>query len=353
MAGSSGIRAARQVGLRYTTDDRPGISRIEERGEFQYRSVRGKPVRDQRTLARIASLVIPPAWTDVWICPHANGHLQASGRDARGRKQYLYHPRWREIRDATKFCRMLEFGAALPRIRRRVQRDLRRPENDQTRVAALVVRLLETTGIRVGNEEYARMNGSFGLTTLRSRHVRIRGAEVQFHFRGKSGKEHHVAVNDRRLARLVKRCQDLPGQELFQYVDAQGRRKKIGSMEVNAYLRECSGQDFTAKDFRTWIGSVLAAQGLLREGQAESDTQSKQVLLKVVREVAKELGNTVAVCRDCYIHPAILEAYAAGTLAGACGADKGKAAKNHRGLLAAENALLHTLAVLARRNKAA
>jgi DNA topoisomerase-1 len=352
MEASQVIRQARKVGLRYTTDDRPGISRVSYHGGFRYLSARGKPIHSARTLARIRSLVIPPAWTDVWICPQPNGHLQASGRDARGRKQYRYHPRWREIRDATKFYRMLEFGAALPRIRRRVQRDLRRQHNDQVRVAALVVRLLETTGIRVGNEEYARQNHSFGLTTLRDRHVEIRGAEIQFHFRGKSGKEHHVAVNDRRLARLVKRCQDLPGQELFQYVDDQGRRRTVGSAEVNAYLRECSGQDFTAKDFRTWIGSVLAAQGLLREGQANSKTQGKQILVKVVREVASELGNTAAVCRNCYIHPAILEAYAAGTLVGACAAS-GEADKVQRGLLAAEATLLHALSRLIPRTREA
>jgi DNA topoisomerase-1 len=322
-------------------------------GGFEYLSTRGKLIHNARTLARIRSLVIPPAWTDVWICPQPNGHLQASGRDARGRKQYRYHPRWREIRDATKFYRMLEFGAALPRIRRRVQHDLRRPQNDQVRVAALIVRLLETTGIRVGNEEYARQNQSFGLTTLRDRHVEIRGAEIQFHFRGKSGKEHHVAVNDRRLARLVKRCQDLPGQELFQYVDDQGRRKAIGSAEVNAYLRECSGQDFTAKDFRTWIGSVLAAQGLLREGPPDSATQGKQVLVKVIREVARELGNTAAVCRNCYIHPAILEAYAAGTLMGACTCANGQTDKVRRGLLAAEATLLQALVTLTRQGRAA
>lgn len=347
------IRAARKVGLRYTSDVRPGIQRRKCGSGFRYLTTRGRPIHDARTLERIRSLVIPPAWTQVWICPFSNGHLQASGRDDRGRKQYLYHPRWREIRDATKFYRMLEFGAALPRIRRRVQRDLRRPHNDQTRVAALVVRLLETTGIRVGNKEYAQENQSFGLTTLRDRHVRVRGSELQFHFRGKSGKEHHVAVNDRRLARLVKRCQDLPGQELFQYQNGDGRRRTIGSAEVNAYLRECSGQDFTAKDFRTWIGSVLAAQGLLREGPADTDTQSKQVLAKVIRDVARELGNTVAVCRACYIHPAILEAYAAGTLIGACAAGNGRAGRVYRGLLASEATLLAALATLSSPAKAA
>lgn len=345
------IRTVRQVGLRYTSDQSPGIFRLRRGNGFHYVTARGKPVSDERTLARIRSLVIPPAWTQVWICPHANGHLQASGRDARGRKQYKYHSKWREIRDATKYHRLLDFGAALPRIRRRVKRDLKRPKHDRIRVAALVVRLLETTGIRIGNDEYAKQNQSFGLTTLKDKHVRVNGSELEFHFRGKSGVEHHVAVNDRRLAQLVKHCQDLPGQELFQYRDEHGRRHKIGSADVNQYLRDITGQDFTAKEFRTWIGSVLAAQCLSNEAPPRSPTHGKRVLVKVVREVAHNLGNTVAVCRACYIHPAIMDAYLAGTLAGIC-TTAANGAKPTRGLLAAEAGLLAALAALAQKRAA-
>jgi DNA topoisomerase-1 len=268
-----------------------------------------------RDLTRIRSLVIPPAWTDVWICPDPRGHLQATGRDARGRKQYRYHPRWREVRDEDKYGRLAEFGRALPAIRRRVARDLGRQGLPREKVLAAVVKLLETTFIRVGNDEYARQNRSFGLTTMRDGHVRVTGSKVKFLFRGKSGVQHELELDDRRLARIVRQCRDLPGQELFQYLDASGRPVDVGSDDVNAYLKEITGTDFTSKDFRTWAGTVLAAQLLCVCEPCASATAGKKAIVTAIDQVAKRLGNTRAVCRKCYVHPAVIDAYLDGSIA--------------------------------------
>jgi DNA topoisomerase I len=313
------IHAARTAGLRYVSDGGPGIRRLSSGRGFRYVGPDGKAVRDAEALARIRSLAIPPAWTDVWICPRADGHLQATGRDARGRKQYRYHPRWREVRDGTKYDRMVAFALALPRLRARIDEDLRRRGLPREKVLAAVVRLLETTHIRVGNDEYAKQNGSYGLTTLRDRHADIDGATVRFRFRGKSGVRHDVALTDRRLARVVGRCQELPGQELFQYVDDDGQVRDVTSADVNDYLRDMTGQEFTAKDFRTWAATVLAAHTLVGFEAASSQTEAKRKIVAAVAAVAERLGNSKAVCRKCYIHPAVFDAYLDGSLAGAIG----------------------------------
>jgi len=309
------IEDAREAGLRYVSDESPGIRRRREGDTFAYLTPAGEAMSDPTTLDRIRALAIPPAWTDVWICPVANGHIQATGRDAKGRKQYRYHDRWRAVRDENKYGRMVEFARALPRIRRRVDRDLRRRGMPREKVLAAVVRLLETTLMRVGNEEYARENRSFGITTLRGRHARVRGAKVGFVFRGKAGKEHQVSIDDRRLARIVKQCQDMPGQELFQYVEADGTRKRIDSDDVNQYLRETTGEDFTAKDFRTWAGTVLAARALQELQQFDSEAQAKRNVLEAIESVARQLGNTRAISRKCYVHPAVVESYMDGSMA--------------------------------------
>ena len=315
------VAAARVGGLRYVSDRRPGIRRRRAGAGFVYLDARGRPVRNAAVLRRIRALVIPPAWQDVWICPLANGHLQATGRDARGRKQFRYHARWRQVRDETKYARMIAFAAALPRIRTRVQEDLARPGLPREKVLATVVRLLESTFIRVGNAEYARDNESYGLTTLRDRHVRVDGPQLHFRFRGKSGKEQTVRISDRRLARIVRRCRDLPGQDLFQYIGDDGVQRAVGSSDVNAYLREIAGEDFTAKDFRTWAGTVLAALALQACARADSPALAKRHIVQAIQETAKQLGNTPAVCRKCYVHPAVLEAYLDGvTLTPASGA---------------------------------
>jgi DNA topoisomerase-1 len=307
--------AARAAGLHHVDDTGPGLRRLR-RGPaaFRYVDAAGRPVRDRETLARIKSLGIPPAWQNVWVCPDPRGHIQATGRDARGRKQYRYHPDWRAVRDGTKYGKMIDFGAALPALRERTERDLGLPGLPRAKVIATVVRLLEGTLIRVGNEEYAKQNGSFGLTTMRDRHVKIDGADLHFRFRGKSGVEHVVDVHDRRLARIVRQCRELPGQELFQYVDAEGQRHSIGSADVNDYLREATGQDFTAKDFRTWAGTVLALMALQELEACDSKAQAKRNVVEAVRHVAARLGNTPSVCRKCYIHPAVLDAYLDGTM---------------------------------------
>jgi DNA topoisomerase-1 len=272
-------------------------------------------MRDLATLRRIRSLAVPPAWTHVWICPIPHGHIQAAGRDARGRKQYRYHLRWREVRDQTKYARLIDFGKALPRIRERVEQDLARPGLPREKVLAAVVRLLETTLIRVGNEEYARQNHSYGLTTLRSQHVTIEGTRLRFEFRGKGGKHHVVGITDRRLARVVRRCQEMPGHELFQYLDDEGKRQSIDSADVNAYLREIGGDDFTAKDFRTWGGTILAAFALAAQAASREDSNLKRQLAEAIREVARRLGNTAAICRKCYIHPEVIAAHTEQALA--------------------------------------
>jgi DNA topoisomerase-1 len=308
------VAAARAAGLRYVRDDRPGIRRVRRGGGFGYTDPDGRSVTDEETLGRIRALAIPPAWTDVWICPSPNGHLQATGRDAKGRKQYRYHPRWREVRDETKYDRMVAFGLALPRLRARVEADLARPGLPREKVLATVVRLLETTLVRVGNSEYARANGSFGLTTLRDRHVEVEGGTVRFAFRGKSGVRHRIDVRDRRLAQVVRRCRDLPGQELFQYVDDGGATRAVDSADVNEYLREAAGEEFTAKDFRTWAGTVLAARALEEFRAFDSEAQARRNVVAAVESVAKRLGNTPSVCRKCYVHPAVVDAYLDGTL---------------------------------------
>lgn len=311
------IAAARAAGLRYVNDGDPGISRQRHGRGFSYRDSDGQPVRDRQTLKRIRSLAIPPAWQDEWICPTARGHIQATGRDSRGRKQYRYHALWRTVRDEAKYGRTLAFAAALPKLRRRVSRDLARPGLPRLKMVAVVVRLLETTLLRVGNEEYARDNRSFGLTTLRNRHVRVRGSEVTFSFRGKAGKVVQVGLRDRRLAKLLRHCQDLPGQRLFQYLDENGDVQPIDSDDVNDYLRTVMGDDFSAKDFRTWAGTVLAAQALLAidAEMGETPDPAARNVVRAVEEVARSLGNTPAVCRSCYIHPQVLDAYLDGSLA--------------------------------------
>jgi DNA topoisomerase-1 len=332
------VAAAREEGLRYTTDHEPGLRRVVRGKGFVYLDSEGRQIRDTATLARIRSLAIPPAYRDVWICPYANGHLQATGRDARGRKQYRYHPRWRATRDATKFDRMLEFGAALPRIRRRVALDLRRPGLPREKVLAAIVRLLECTLIRVGNEEYARANGSFGLTTLRDRHVELNGGTVQLEFRGKSGIMQKVSIEDHHVARIVRDCRDIPGQELFQWIDGEGERRRIDSTDVNEYLREASGGPFTAKDYRTWF-ATLEALDYLRARSARTDRETRRLLVETAKHVAAKLGNTPTICRKCYIHPEVFAAFGSGKLA----AIKGTAAAQVlRALLAPKRASKRT-----------
>ena len=306
------VTSARATGLRYVTDRERRLGRRRTRTGFRYLDQRGRPLRDPGALRRIRALAIPPAWTDVWICASANGHLQATGRDARGRKQYRYHPRWRVARDETKYGRMLLFAEALPRIRKHVAADLARPGLPREKVLATVVRLLERTLVRVGNEEYAHENHSYGLTTLRTRHVRIGRGKMQFRFRAKSGKLVAVELSDARLARIVKRCRDLPGHELFQYLDDDGRRQSVGSADVNTYVRETSGEDFTAKDFRTWPGTVLAALALAKAAAFSSETDAKRRVVRAIAAAADRLGNTPSVCRKGYVHPAVIDAYMGG-----------------------------------------
>jgi DNA topoisomerase-1 len=310
-----GPESARAAGLRYATYTRPGITRRRAGRGFAYRRPDGTLVRDAVTLGRIRSLAIPPAWTDVWICPDPQGHLQATGRDARHRKQYRYHARWRTHRDDAKFERLLDFGRVLPRIRARCDADLATPGLSREKVLAAIVRLLEMTLIRVGNEEYARLNRSFGLTTLRTRHARVSGTSVRFRFRGKSGRQHEVGLRDRRLAAVVRRCQDLPGQELFQYLDADGEPHEVASDDINDYLREISGADVTAKEFRTWAGTVLAYRALRGLAPGEDERASRHNVVEAVAETADRLGNTPTVARRSYVHPAILEAYLDGEIA--------------------------------------
>jgi DNA topoisomerase-1 len=305
---SSLVETTASVRLHYVTDDEPGIRRVRRRATFIYRTPDDRLVRDEKTLRRIRALVIPPAWSDVWICLSPHGHLQATGRDTAGRKQYRYHPRWRAIRDETKYARLATFGRLLPKIRARVRRDLRLPGIPRNKVLATIVRLMETTHLRVGNEEYLRANNSHGLTTLYDRHVQVRRNGLSFHFRGKGGKPCDVTLDDPRMAAIVRRCRDLPGQKLFQYVDEHGRRRTVGSADVNAYLREISGGDFTAKDFRTWAGTLWAARAVCESEPPQNRRACKRVGSAIVRVAAEHLGNTVAVCRKSYIHPLVLAA---------------------------------------------
>jgi DNA topoisomerase-1 len=305
---------AQAAGLTYVNDNDPGITRATKGDGFAYRDAKGKMVTDAATLDRIKALVLPPAWTDVWISADPHGHIQATARDQRGRKQYKYHPKWREQRDETKYARMAAFGRALPRLRKRVDADLSARGLTREKVLAAVVRVMEMTLIRVGNDEYARQNKSFGLTTLRDRHVKFKGSSAIFEFNGKSGKSHRTGIRDRRLARIIKACQDVPGQRLFQYIEADGARHAVTSTDVNAYIREATGGDFTAKDFRTWAGTLDCARRLVEAGAPESATEAKRMIASCVRETAGNLGNTPAVCRSSYIHPAVLDQFADGRL---------------------------------------
>lgn len=306
--------AAKLAGLRYVTDNMRGIAREVKGDGFRYIDKDGNMVDDEDTLARIKSLVIPPAWTEVWICPLASGHLQATGRDARKRKQYRYHPKWRSVRDEAKYERMLNFGRALPAIRAEVDAALKLPGLPREKVLATIVHLLEVTMMRIGNEEYARTNKSFGLSTLRSRHVKVDGKAVEFRFRGKSGVFHTIKLEDRRLARIIARTRDLPGQDLFQYVDDDGAQHTVGSADVNDYLRAITGEEYTAKDFRTWSGTVLAALALQEFEMFDSETQARKNIVRAIESVAEKLGNTPTICRKCYVHPAVIDAYLDGTI---------------------------------------
>lgn len=301
--------AAENAGLAYMTDDTPGIVREIYRGKFRYRDARGDLIKDEKTLARIASLAIPPAYTEVWICPKHNGHIQATGRDAKARKQYRYHAKFREVRDSTKYEHMLDFARALPALRERIDVDLARRGMNREKVLAAVVHLLETTMIRVGNADYAKQNKSYGLTTLQDRHVSVDGSELRFNFKGKSGKQWKLKLKDRRIARIVKASQDLPGQHLFQYFGDDGQQREVTSSDINAYLREITGADITAKDFRTWNGTVLAALALAEYEKVDSQAAAKRNVRSAIEAVASRLGNTPTVCRKCYIHPEIFDSY--------------------------------------------
>ena len=308
------IAAARAARLHYVTDSKPGLSRVKTEEGWTFLDPDGHEITDERTIARIRKLAIPPAYTDVWICRDPNGHLQAVGRDARGRKQYRYHARWRTVRDEAKFAKMIIFSRVLPAIRAQVRHDLALPGLPKPRVTAAIVALLDKTMMRIGNEEYARTNQSFGLTTLRNQHARVKGSHVVLDFRGKHGVEHHIDLADRRLANIVAKCRDLPGQDLFQYVDHDGTTHGIGSDDVNDYLHTITGEDITAKDFRTWAGTKLAAQMLSALERFDSEAKNKKEIVRAVEHVAKHLGNTPAICRKCYVHPAVLEGYLDGSL---------------------------------------
>jgi DNA topoisomerase-1 len=306
--------AAVNAGLRYVSDEEPGIKRQKRGKGYRYLLPSGKPVTAPATLERIRKLAIPPAYTDVWICVRGDGHIQATGRDAKGRKQYRYHPLFREVRESTKYDHMLEFAAALPKIRERVDAHIRLRGLPREKVLATVVHLLETTMIRIGNADYAKQNKSFGLTTLKDRHVQVDGSELRFHFKGKSGKMWRLKIRDRRVAKIVKASQDLPGQHLFQYVDGEGVQREVTSSDINAYLREISGRDITAKDFRTWNGTVLAALALSEYEKVDSQAAAKKNVRAAIEAVAARLGNTPTICRKCYVHPEIVESYLSNTL---------------------------------------
>jgi DNA topoisomerase I len=308
------LEAARVAHLRYVNDNEKGFRRAKHGEKFIYFDTQGKQIKDKQQLERFKSLGIPPAWSDVWICPAANGHIQATGRDEKGRKQYRYHTRWRKVRSENNFGRMLLFGEHLPEIRKQVEKNLALSGLPREKVLAVVVRLLETTLIRIGNVEYAHDNNSFGLTTMRDKHVNVNGSKVHFEFKGKSHQKHSIDLQDKRLARIVKQCRDIPGQDLFQYYDENGTHQSIGSADVNAFLREITGEDFTAKDFRTWGGTVLAVSTLCNLEPAEDDKQAQKNIVQAVKEVAQHLGNTAAVCRKYYISPMILDAYKEGAL---------------------------------------
>jgi DNA topoisomerase-1 len=306
--------AAESAGLRYVSDARPGIRRRKSGKGFSYVKVDGSPLREPEVLRRIKALAIPPAWTDVWISPLADGHIQATGRDAKGRKQYRYHPRFREVRDSTKYEHVVEFADVLPAIREKVREHMALRGLPRNKVLATVVHLLETTLIRVGNDDYAKQNNSYGLTTLKNRHVAVAGNEVRFRFTGKSGKQWSLRVKDRRVAKIIRACQELPGQELLQYVDGDGKPQDVTSSDVNVYLREITGKEITAKDFRTWAGTVLAAMALSEMQSFDSAAQAKRNLRSAIEKVSARLGNTPTICRKCYVHPEVLSSYMDGNL---------------------------------------
>jgi DNA topoisomerase-1 len=343
------LAAAATAGLRYVRDEQLGIERRRQGDAFVYAGPDGRIIRNKAALDRIRALAVPPAWTGVWICPDQRGHIQATGRDAKGRKQYRYHAAWRAHRDETKFDRLQAFAAVLPIIRRRTDTDLEQPGLPRTRVLATIVQLLEKSLIRVGNEEYARHNQSFGLTTLRSRHVRVDGGILRFQFRGKSGVRHSVSVNDRRLARVVRQCRDLPGQELFQYLDDAGEAQVVDSGDINGYLKEITGQDFTAKDFRTWSGTVLAAAALRDMPLPGTKRETERCVSVAIEAVAGLLGNTPAVCRKSYVHPGVVDSYRDGTMATVLNR-KPRASARIAGLRAEEIALLTLLRYLQNRD---
>jgi DNA topoisomerase-1 len=306
--------AARSAGLRYVSDDQPGITRVTKGDAFAYEKANGSGVTDERTLERIRKLAIPPAWTEVWICSSPDGHLQATGRDAKGRKQYRYHPRFREVREETKYEHMMAFAQALPAIRAAIDAHMALRGLPREKVLATVVHLLETTLIRVGNDDYVKQNKSYGLTTLRNQHVAVDGTQLRFQFKGKSGKTWRLQIRDRRVAKVVRACQELPGQRLFQYTDDDGALREVSSSDVNEYLREISGRDITAKDFRTWAGTVMAALALQEVEKAETQAAAKKNVRAAIERVSAKLGNTPAICRKCYVHPEVLQAYAEGEL---------------------------------------
>jgi DNA topoisomerase-1 len=344
-------RALHQVGLIYASDAELGFRRKRVRNEFIYLLPSGARLRDQCVLERIRRLAVPPAYTEVWICSHANGHLQATGRDARGRKQYRYHAHWRAVRNASKYHRMVAFAEHLPALRTQVATDLRRAGLPRRKVLAALVRLLETSLIRVGNEEYSRTNGSFGLTTLKNSHVRVRGERMQFRFNGKSGQFHNILLDDARLARILRRCQELPGQALFQFLDADGKPENIDSSDVNAYIREFTAADFSAKDFRTWAGTLLTAQALSEMHPPGTAAEAKACISAAIAEVARRLGNTPNVCRACYVHPAVPEAFTSGLLK-VPRAPQESAPLSKRGLSSQERALKRLLVHYERSSRA-
>ncbi len=302
-------QSAKAANLRYVHDSQPGLKRQRHGKKFRYLDMDGKPIKDASHIARIKSLAIPPAWTEVWICTSANGHIQATGRDAKGRKQYRYHPQWRELRDEIKYENMVNFGIHLPLIRKKVARDLAKPGLSREKVMATIISLLENTMIRIGNDEYANHNNSYGLTTLRNRHLKVNGAELVFHFLGKSKVEHRISLHDAKLARIVKQIKDLPGQELFQYLDSDGQRHKIGSADVNEYLQQITGEHYTAKDFRTWAGTLQTTIALAKSQRFETIAQAKSNLILAINAAAKKLGNTPTICKKCYVHPRIIQSY--------------------------------------------
>ena len=308
------ILSAELAGMRYVTDTVPGITRKRIKTGFRYLDKSGKPLKDEAHLKRIRSLAIPPAWEQVWISPWHNSHIQATGRDVKNRKQYRYHTKWREVRDEVKYERMMNFGLHLPELRRKIEHDLKRPGLCREKVLATIVNLLEITMMRIGNEEYARTNKSFGITTLRNKHVQIEGTALEFHFRGKSKVDHLIKVTHPRLAKIIKSLRDLPGQDLFQYVDEEGTRHSVGSSDVNEYLQSLTGEHYTAKDFRTWSGTIQAALALQALGKAESEKDAKKNVVQAIATAAQKLGNTPTICKKCYIHPVILETYMDGSM---------------------------------------